>query len=517
MADDIQVEGTVNAKERFEKLDSMRDQVTDRARQAADITIPAMLPPEGNDENSTLPQPYQSLGARGVNNLTSKLRLSLFPPGQPFFRFLMENDTKDLIVGADPKAKVKVDKGLLDLENSAMEELEQGTESVILHSAIKQLVVVGNVLLHMPTEAMSRIFRLNNYVVVRDPTGNWYEIVAREEVHISTLPEDTRPLAETGTDGRKGDEIATIFTHVKKVGNKAEWYQSVNDKLVPGSEGKSDYDDCPYIPLRWSALENENYGRSHVEEYIGDLRSLEDISKSLVQWALAASKVIYLDRPNSSTDIEAIQDAESGDFVEGNEEDIGVLALEKFADFQVVKAQSDDITLRLSHAFLLQSGTVRNAERVTAVEIREMAQELEDALGGVYTVLAADLQPRVVRRLIARLKKKGKFPQLPKGAIKPIVVTGFDALGRGHELNKLRTYFADGVQIFGEVFLNEFDPGAVSEVLATQHNVDVSGLRKTDEQKTAELEQASQAQLVDKTAGPIAGAAAKGMADQINQ
>jgi hypothetical protein len=44
-----------SAKERFEKLDSLRDQVVDRARQAADITIPALMPPEGIDENASLP------------------------------------------------------------------------------------------------------------------------------------------------------------------------------------------------------------------------------------------------------------------------------------------------------------------------------------------------------------------------------------------------------------------------------------------------------------------------------
>ncbi len=511
MADE-ETTATVNAKERFEKLNSIRDQVLDRARQAADITIPAMMPPEGADENSILAQPYQSLGARGVNNLTSKLRLTLFQPGQPFFRFQMEDDTKELL--SEGGNKNVIEKGLLQLENAAMEELEQGTESVILHATIKQLVGVGNVLLHMPDDAASRIFRLNNYVVVRDPSGNWFEIVAREEVHISTLDEDIRPLAEAGTDGKKGDEFATIYTHVKKEGDKAVWYQAVNDQLIPGSEGRTSYEESPYIPLRWSAIENENYGRGHVEEYIGDLRSLEDISKSLVQWALAASKIIFLDHPSSSTDIQALEDAESGDFVEGDIQDIDVLAIEKFADFQIVKSQADDITLRLSHAFLLQSGTVRNAERVTKAEIQAMAQELEDALGGVYTVLAAELQRKVVLRLIARLKKKGKFPSLPNGTIKPIIVTGFDALGRGHELNRLRAYFADGIEIFGEAFLNEFNPADVADVLATQHNVDVSGLKKTDEQKAQEAEDRINAQLLDKAAGPVASAAAGAAADQ---
>jgi len=96
-----------SAKERFEKLDSKRDQVVDRARQAADITIPALMPPDGIDENASLPSPYQSLGARGVNNLTSKLRLSLFPPGQAFFRLQMEDDTRELIAGEDRRPRTR--------------------------------------------------------------------------------------------------------------------------------------------------------------------------------------------------------------------------------------------------------------------------------------------------------------------------------------------------------------------------------------------------------------------------
>lgn len=507
------------AKERFEALDSKRDQVLKRGRDCADLTIPALMPPEGIDENASLPTPYQSLGSRGVNNLTSKLRLALFPPGNPFFRFKMDDDAAALIAGEDPQALAQIESALQQLENNALDELEQGSDSVILHAAIKQLITTGNVLLHMPSDDSSRIYRLHQYVVVRDASGNWFEIVAKETVSKNTLDEAIKDAVSVPapTDGKPDDEDIDVFTHVRRVDGKAEWYQEINEKVVPGSEGRSSLEDCPYIPLRWAALENENYGRGHVEEYLGDLRSLEDLSKSLVQFSAAAAKVIFLDRPNSTTDLEALQEAQSGEFVEGNIEDIGVLQLQKYADFQVAKSQIDDLTLRLSHAFLLTTGTVRNAERVTAEEIRMQAQELEDVLGGVYTVLAAEMQQRVVRRLMARLKKKGKMPQLPNGAITPVIVTGFDALGRGHELNKLRQYFADGVGMFGEMFMQEFDPSMAAQVLATFHNVDIQAIKKSDEQKQAEAEQQAQAALADKTAGPVAGAMAKGVADSMTQ
>jgi hypothetical protein len=505
------------AKERFTTLNGKRDQVLQRGRDCADITIPALMPPEGSDENTSLSTPYQSLGSRGVNNLASKLRLSLFPPGQPFFRFQIDSDTLDVIAAGEPQVADQIESVMQNLENEALDELEQGSDAVILHAAIKQLVVVGNVLLHMPKADTSRVFRLQNYVVVRDASGNWYEIVAQEIVSKYTLPEDAQSVMVDIKSDKVDDEDVTVYTHVTRDGDKAEWYQEIDEQEIPNSRGKSDYDNCPYIPLRWAALENENYGRGHCEEYLGDLRSLEDLSKDVVAFSAAAAKVLFLDRPNSTTDLEALQEAESGEFVEGNIEDIGVLQVGKLQDFQVVKSQIDDLSLRLSHAFLLTTGTVRNAERVTAEEIRMQAQELEDVLGGVYTVLAAELQHKVVRRLIERLKAKGRFPTLPSGTVNPVIVTGFEALGRGHELNKLRQYFADGAAMYGESFMQEFNAAAVADRLATHHNVDVDALRKTPEQKQQEAAMQQQANAMDKAAGPVAGAVAKGVADSVNQ
>lgn len=497
------------AKDRFTTLNGKRDQVLQRGRDCADLTIPALMPPDGADENTNLSTPYQSLGSRGVNNLASKLRLALFPPGNPFFRFQVDADALDVISAEDPQVKQQIDGIMQRLENDALDELEQGADAVILHAAIKQLITVGNVLLHMPKDDDSRIFRLQNYVILRDVSGNWYEIVAQEKVSKYTLPEDIAN-GVAASASKDDDEEVVIYTHVRKEDQKAVWYQEINEQEVPNSAGQSPYEDCPYIPLRWAALENENYGRGHVEEYLGDLRSLEDLSKDLVSFSAAAAKVIFLDRPNSMTDLEALQEAESGDFVEGNLEDIGVLQLNKYHDFQVTKSQIDDLSLRLSHAFLLTTGTVRQAERVTAEEIRMQAQELEDVLGGVYTVLSAELQQKVVRRLIERLKAKGRFPTLPKGTVKPIIVTGFEALGRGHELNKLRAYFNDGIAMYGEAFMQEFDPVAVADVLATHHNVDVSGIKKTPEQKQAEADAQAQANMMAEATGPVAGAVAGG-------
>jgi hypothetical protein len=70
----------LTAESRWTRLQSKRHAVLERARDCAALTIPALVPPEGHDDNNVLPTPYQSLGARGVNNVASKLLMSLFPP-----------------------------------------------------------------------------------------------------------------------------------------------------------------------------------------------------------------------------------------------------------------------------------------------------------------------------------------------------------------------------------------------------------------------------------------------------
>ena len=58
-------------KSRWTKLDGARSAVIDRAQQCAELTIPSLLVQDSHTEEVSLSTPYQSLGARAVNNLVS--------------------------------------------------------------------------------------------------------------------------------------------------------------------------------------------------------------------------------------------------------------------------------------------------------------------------------------------------------------------------------------------------------------------------------------------------------------
>ena len=89
------------AKERYEKLKEKREQYLDRARECSELAIPALIPEDGFHYTSELYTPFQSVGARGVNNLASKLLLLLLPPNSPFFRLSVSGKAKEQLVNKE--------------------------------------------------------------------------------------------------------------------------------------------------------------------------------------------------------------------------------------------------------------------------------------------------------------------------------------------------------------------------------------------------------------------------------
>lgn len=125
-----------------------------------------------------------------------------------------------------------------------------------------------------------------------------------------------------------------------------------------------------------------------------------------------------------------------------------------------------------------------------------MAQELEAALGGVYSILSQEMQLPVVNILMTGMSAAKKIPKLPKGTVTPVIVTGVEALGRGNDLNKLRTYIQDLVQLaqVSPETIQRINFGDLVARLATGHGIDTIGLIKTEQELQAEMQQQQEAQ-----------------------
>lgn len=516
----------------YEKLESKREPFLIRARECSKYTIPTLMPLLGHTSTTEFATPWQGMGARGVNNLSSKLLLALFPPNSPFFKLQIDDFTLEELTKQEGM-RAQVEEGLNKIERSVQNEIEKGAVRVSGFEAIKHLVVGGNVLLYLPDSGGMRVFNLENYVVQRDQMGNVLDIVVEEEVSPATLSKDIQEFIgfspETESTDISREKSIDVYTHIYREDGKWEVYQEIKGKQIPGSSGTYPLDKSPWIPVRFSRVENEDYGRGYVEEYLGDIKSLDGLSQAIVEGSAIAAKTVFLVNPNGTTDPRALETAENGAIIEGMEQDVSTLGLNKYNDYRVALETITTINERLSYAFLLNSAVQRNGDRVTAEEIRYMANELESALGGIYSILSQELQLPIVNRIMFAMERAKKLPVLPKGTVEPVIVTGMEALGRGNDLNKLQQFLSILTQSLGaEATMSRLNVGDAITRVGTSLGIDMKGLVKTDEDIAAEqqaqqqaAQQAQQMQMMQAGVAPainqLGGMVKQGMANNAQQ
>ena len=528
------------AASRYAALSGKRDTYLMRARRCAELTIPHLFPPQGSSESTSFETPWQSLGARGVNNLASKLLLSLFPVNATFARMqLGDAELEELAAaqgqqGGDAISTV-VATGLMKIENRLKRWMEAKAIRPIMDPVFKHLIVGGNTALQVDAVFGARMYSLEKYVVRRDPTGFVTEAIIKEGVDDDTMPKAIRAMHEAS-------EGAPVETAEKKGGvhqsncflyTVIEWdedtskyniHQEYEGAIVPGSQGTYPKDKIPFLFLRWSFVEGEDYGRSYIEQYFGDLKSLEALSKSVTLASKVTGKAVVMVRPGGVTNARTLAKAETGDVVVGSMEDVGMLQFDKWADLKASMQMISNLEQRLAFAFLLNSAIQRNGERVTAEEIRYMAGELDDALGGTYAQFSQHLQLPFAHAVLAELQKpkakEFKLPVLPPG-VNPVVVTGMEALGRGHDLQKLDTFIGGLAQMLGPQALQYLNVGEYLNRRALALDLDITNLVKPEEQMQAEAQQAQQMEMINRL-GPqaisqVGGIAKQGMAQEDQQ
>jgi hypothetical protein len=474
------------AQGRYQSCAINREVFLERARDSSELTLPTLIPPKTSSNVTKYPTPYQGIGARGVNNLASKLLLALVPPNAPFFRMKIDDFViKDL--EGDQNLKTEIESGLSQIEKAIMTDIEIKADRVAIFEALKQLIVAGNVLLYVADTGL-RVFSLERFVCKRDPMGNVKEIITKESLSPNTLEPELQQAIEPRLDA--DEKSVDLYTHIYRDKNKFHVYQEIKGIEVPKSRGTFPLDASPYIPLRWNRVDGEDYGRGFVEEYFGDLKSLEGLTKAIVEGSAAASKVLFMVSPNGTTRARKLAESPNGAIIEGSANDVSVLQLNKFADFRIAYDAMNKIEGRLQYAFLLNASVTRDAERVTAEEIRLMAAELESSLGGVYSILSQEFQLPFIMRKLRMMEKSGKLPQLPKNTVQPSIITGLEALGRGNDRNKLISFLSTLAQTLGPQVIEQFVniPDAIKR-LATSEGIDPDGLIKSPEQIQQEMAQ----------------------------
>ncbi len=487
----------------YQKCEAQRSPYLTRGRDSSRITIPTILTDEGSQSASKYPTPYQSVGARGVNNLSSALLLSLLPPNAPFFRLVLKEEEKDKLEQLGPQVVTEIEKSLSKIEHAVAREIEVNNIRVATFEALRHIVVTGNALLYMPDDGAMRVIHLDRYIVKRDPMGNARCIIMKETVAPEMLPDSVRSVVQS--DMADYEKTVDLFTKQEALPNgRVEVVQEVRGHVISETRKTFTASRSPFIALRMLRVDGEDYGRGYVEQYYGDLQSLEGLTRSIVEGAAASAKVLFLVNPNGTTRARTLAESPNGAIREGSAADVSVLQTQKAADFQVALSTMQQIQDRLAYAFLLTESTIRNAERVTAEEVRLVTQSIERQLGGIYSVLSQEFQLPLVNRVMDRMEKKGDMPKIPRDKITPAIVTGIEALGRGNDLNRLDVYLTGIAQVLGPEAISKYVN--IREYMnrrASALGIDTNNLVRSEEELQM-MEQQAQQQAAMQQMGPQA-------------
>lgn len=516
----------------WEALNGARSAFLMRCERYAGLTQPILFPPIGYNENlEEMENDYQSVGSQAVNNLANKIMLALFAPSRPFFRFDIPDKELTQLAG-DKNKKVELESALAVAERNCVKHLEQFSSRPKLYSAIKHLIVTGNVLLILPhgkgvKDDMMRTIGLRNYAVKRNQCGKVIRLIVREKLLFDELTVQTQEiLRDSSTRYTISDDLSASiekwvehFISLRWDEDKGKYImtQAVDDiDLTPPGVKTSYYgefteDALPYRALTWELADENNYGTGLVEQCAGDLEAISMLSEAALQAAVLASEFRWLVNPAGQTSVQDFAQSKNGDALPGMPNDIAPVVNGGNINLQPMQALNQDYINRIGKTFLLIGSVIRDSERTTAAEVSAVAQELETSLGGVYSRLAVDMQKPIAYWLIQVQGVKAG-----KDGLEPVIITGMDALSRNGDLELLQMCLADlaNLAAINPLILQRLKLQPIIAKIFQARGLDSNEFVLTEEDAQAMMEQA---RSQDAAVAAAPGVAAQAMRNQGQQ
>lgn len=527
----------------YEELKAKRQVYLDRAQAAAAVTIPAMYPQSGNFDfaatdtsTQSLLHPMQSEGARAINTLASKLALVLLPPGFSYLRIRFDPTTKiklspqeQAVLGTNkpfmqladsPQLLNLFDEKVAIFEGTVMSEIEEKQTRIQVEGAIRHLIVSGNVIFYQdPETGYCRHFRLDQYVTLRDASGNLRKAVICEKLAYEVLTPAMQDLCRPKENGKDYENLEDIelYTYIGRVSDndaridtaKYEVYQEIHGEIVDGSEKTFTHESLPYWVLTFVLEPGEHYGRGRIEEYFGAFNQNEGLTQNLSSIAAVMAGVKFLVDPGGMTMIDDLANSPHMAYVPGRLKDVEPTKGPDPGSFTAVGAWLQDIRRSIQRDFMIFDTTEITRDRLTAEEVRRLGQEVDMGHGGLHTNLRGNLGTKIILGTVNRLRRENRFVDVDfetdgqlKESINFSVLTGIEALGRGNEEERMMRWATTIAQTYGpEVLKLITDPREFAGRLGSASGISTHGMLLSRERIQQNLQMAQQAQM-EQTIGP---------------
>lgn len=479
--------------------------IIDKCEQYAHWTLPQLMADFAEIRSSggraNVERDYQSVGALLTNHLSSKLARLLFPANHPFFRIGLSDALKRMAQEGGVQES-ELQSALAEHEQNSCKRLFLNASYAQLILALKWLIVTGNVLLYRDTaNGSTTAYGMQCFVTRRDGRGGLIDCVHREGTYVEALSQELQDLLRTKNRAKysRPEQEVTVYTRIhRKMGTNGNVFYEVSQEIDNTPVGEvSTYPAhlCPWIVATWSLIPGEHYGRGMVEDYAGGFAKLSDLSEAHALYSVEIMRVINLVSSGSGTDIDDIATAETGEYVRGDPNTVAAHEAGDAGKLQQTGAEIERVYQQLSRAFMYQANT-RDAERVTAYELQQEAQEAEHALGGVYSSLSQVLQLPLAHLLLVESRSE-MLEGIVTGDVKLDIAAGLEALGRSSDVQNLLNAAQEAAAIVPA--LTQIDtrvnPHRVMDMVYAGRSVNTKLIHKTKAE--IEDEQAADQQIAE--------------------
>lgn len=435
-------------EERYQTYDNAREQVIDRARDHASYTLPRLMESGWGSEipgleDHDIVELFWHKPGQNSTQLANKLTNAIFPAnGAPFFEFESSSQLRELYESQQITEEEweELDRLRVNFENDLHSDLQSSNFRSQLFMSILKVIIMPNDLIYMDDDYEFRSYRIDQFVIRRDIKGKIVEYMTRDWVEADLLDEKLSSISKKGST-QAYERYEPLYTQIKWDKKSKVWKvkREFRDTIYDTGEYKEN--ESPYFCIQWNLSTGEDYGTSLVEQVFGLIRSGETTAKALVEGLMAGAQGYMGVSPTGVTDIESLVDRANWSWVSARQED--VFAIQPNTSPSVVTANEALRIMEedLDEAFFTNASARLTGERVTAYQVDSLKSEQDEALGGMLTHMAQQVQRPVIQRLIAIRKKNKKVPEafmklVDEGAFKLKIKTGLDALGR--QLDTLR-------------------------------------------------------------------------------
>jgi len=477
------------------EMEQEKGDLIERSEAYARWTLAGILRVDREEYQSNQEQTKGSvmMGAKWVNHLANRIVDVLFPLSRPFFTVAPTPETQRALEQENGEENAAIIKDQIrdatsKIEQEAIRNLRLVEYRPVAIEACKHLIITGNVLLRRMPSGKRVLYPIDRYGIRRDIEGNPIEAVTYDKKKLCTFtPAQQEVIKAIHPKVRPTDKLE-LLSHYR-LASDGRWVFRQEVEGVPmGRQKKFAAKDFDLLPLVWNLPSGFHYATGLVEDNSTTFHKIDVTTEALTDLIAIAADIKFFVKPGSPLGLQLreLNNSPRGAYFSGNGEDITVPEVGIRGDLETIAGILSKWENDLSSVFLMSA--VRDAERVTAEEVRMVARELESAFGGLYSQLALAWQQKEADYSLSSMDVGALLGK----DFEVLVTTGLESLSREGQIDNLRLAISD-LQLLENVpdeLRGVFNPLRTAKFLFTNRGVALIDFLNTPEEMQANEQRA---------------------------